>query len=231
MKYAFIHAHEDVWPIIVQCRVLCVTTSGFYNWRSKKGSRRPEEDDKLSVVIRTIFDEHRGAYGSPRITEELRCLGHRANHKRVERLMREMGLQARQRRRFRPVTTVVDPEGPVFPDLIQQDFTASGSNLRWVGDITYLKTVEGFDFLATVLDLYSRRVVGWAMGSEINADLVIRALEMAIDSRRPDPGVIFHSDRKAGMMLDEETSADWHLFMKITLRLPVIWYVWRLSRS
>lgn len=195
MKYAFILAHEDQWPVTVQCRVLRVGTSGYYAWKKRPGSSAPDEDDRLSPIIRSIFEEHRGAYGVPRITEELRFLGHKVNHKRVERLMREMGLRARQRRRHKPATTTVDPAGPVFPDLIQQDFTASQPDQRWVGDITYLETADGFDYLATVIDLYSRKVVGWALGDDLSAGLVIAALTMALEQRRPPKGVIFHSDR------------------------------------
>jgi putative transposase len=195
MRYAFIKAHAECWPITVLCRVLRVTTSGYYAWRARRGSSQPDGDDRLCVVIRAVFNEHRGNYGVPRMTRELRFLGHRVNHKRVARLMREMRLQGRQRRRFKPRTTVADPGGPVFPDLIKQEFTASARNQRWVGDITYLQTTDGFDYLATVLDLYSRRIVGWALGSDITASLVVDALTMAIQNRRPDPGVIFHSDR------------------------------------
>lgn len=195
MRYAFIAAHSDHWPITVQCRVLRVTTSGYYAWKRRPGSKRPDEDDRLSVAIRSVFKAHRGAYGAPRITKEVRSMGHRVNHKRVERLMREMGLCARQRRQFKPQTTVADPEGPVFPDLLKQDFSATVPNQRWVGDITYLRCADGFEYLATVLDLYSRRVVGWAMGREIDARLVIKALNMAVDQRQPPSGVIFHSDR------------------------------------
>ncbi|TVR42210.1 MAG: IS3 family transposase [Planctomycetota bacterium] len=176
MKYAFIHAHSDEWPVTVQCRVLQVTTSGYYAWKAHPGASLPDDEDRLSAMIRATFERHQGAYGVPRITKELRALGHRVNRKRVERLMREMGLSGRQhRRRFKPVTTVVDPEGPVFPDLIQRDFSASEPNQKWVGDITYLHTADGFEYLATVLDLFSRRVVGWALGAEITTELVIRA--------------------------------------------------------
>lgn len=195
MRYAFIAAHCDIWPITVLCRVLKVATSGFYAWRGRPGSKQPDEDDRLSVAIRSVFTAHRGNYGAPRITRELRAMGHRVNHKRVERLMLELGLCARQRRRFKPQTTVADPNGPVFPDLIKQGFTAAAPNQRWVGDITYLRCADGFEYLATVLDLYSRRVVGWAMGGDIDARLVIKALRLAVDQRQPAHGVIFHSDR------------------------------------
>lgn len=207
MKYAFIASHIDRWPVTVMCRVLKVTTSGFYAWRARPATVTPEEEDRLTILIRQIFDEHRGGYGAPRITEELRGMGYRVNRKRVERLMREAGLCARQCRRFKPVTTVADPDGPVFPDLIGRDFSASGPNLRWVGDITYLQTADGFEYLATVIDLYSRRVVGWAIGPDITAALVVRALEMAVHQRRPAPGVIFHSDRGC-----QYTSAEFRSF-------------------
>ena len=196
MRYTFIHAHRAVWPITVQCRVLQVTTSGYYAWTKRPGSRRVDEDDRLTRSIRCVFEAHGGNYGAPRITEELRFLGHRVNRKRVARLMREMGIKGRQTKRFKaPKTTVSDPDGPIFEDLIGQDFSAERPNTRWVGDITYLWTADDWDFLATVIDLYSRRVVGWAMSSVIDAQLVIDALQMAVGQRRPEPGVIFHSDR------------------------------------
>jgi len=207
MRYAFIAAHCDRWPVTVQCRVLKIATSGFYAWKRRPGSNQPDEDDRLCMAIRSVFTAHRGAYGEPRITRELRDMGYMVNHKRVERLMREMGIAGRQRRQFKPQTTVADPTGPVFPDLLKQDFTAAVPNQRWVGDITYLRCADGFEYLATVLDLYSRRVVGWALGSEIDARLVIKALNMAINQRRPPKGVIFHSDRGCQYTSDAFRSA------------------------
>lgn len=196
MRYTFIHAHRTVWPITIQCRVLQVTTSGYYAWTKRPGSRRTEEDDRLALLIRDIFEEHEGSYGVPRITMELRFSGHRVTRKRVARLMNEMDLRAKQGAKFKaPATTQADPDGPVFPDLIEQDFSANEPNTRWVGDITYLGTSDGWEFLATVIDLYSRRVVGWALSDTIDASLVIAALTMAVQQRRPAAGVIFHSDR------------------------------------
>ena len=195
MRYEFIDTHRDQWSVVLQCRVLKVTTSGSYAWKKQPLSRRAEEDDKLCHVIRSVFEAHRGNYGVPRITMELRAMGYRVNPKRVRRLMREMGLQARQKRRFKPQTTVADPNGPVFKDLLKQDFTATEPNQKWVGDITYLETTTGFEYLATVLDLYSRRVVGWALSDTIDTALISQALKMAVDQRRPAAGVIFHSDR------------------------------------
>jgi len=146
-------------------------------------------------MVRRVFEQHKGNYGAPRITEELRALGHRINRKRVERLMREMGLQAKQRRKFKPQTTVVDADAVFSPDLIQQDFTAKGPNERWVGDITYLETADGFEYLATVIDLYSRLVVGWALAPTLETIVVMRAMDMALRQRQPPEGLIFHSDR------------------------------------
>jgi transposase InsO family protein len=195
MRYLFIVAHADEWPVTAQCRVLELTTSGFYSWKKRPNARRHVVDDRLSEMIRRIFSQHRGNYGSPRITKELRALGHRVNEKRIERLMREMGLQAKQKRKFRPQTTVVDENAPVSPDLLEQDFTAEGANQRWVGDITYLETSDGFEYLATVIDLYSRRVVGWALAPTLETTIVMEAMDMALRQRRPPAGLIFHSDR------------------------------------
>ena len=194
MRYEFIAAHCHCWPVTILCRVLCVTTTGYSAWKKRPASRRVEEDDKLAHVVRTTFEAHHGNYGVPRITAEMRGIGYRVNRKRVARLMREMGLHGRHKRRFKPQTTVSDPNGPVFDDLLKQDFSAEKPNQKWVGDITYLETTDGFEYLATVLDLHSRRIVGWALGSSIDAGLVCDALRMTVRQRRP-VAVIFHSDR------------------------------------
>ena len=150
MRYRFIKTHADTWPVTLMCGVLGVTSSGYYAGIKRPNSRRLVDDDRFAPMIRRIFEQHRGNYGAPRITEELRALGQRLNRKRVERLMREMGLRAKQKRKFRPHTTVVDPEAMISPNLLEQDFTAEAPNQRWVGDITYLETTEGFEYLATV---------------------------------------------------------------------------------
>lgn len=195
MRFQFIRAHSDQWPVTVICRVLEVSASGYYAWRVRRDSVRVVTDDQLCTEIRTIFEDTRGAYGVPRMTDELRDRGYLINPKRVARIMREMGLRGRHARRFRPITTVADPDGPIAEDLLQQDFSAEGPNQRWVGDITYLTTSDGFEYLATVMDLYSRRIVGWALSPSLDASIAIDALEMAVRQRRPPPGVIFHSDR------------------------------------
>ena len=188
-------AHVDTWPVTIQCRVLGLAPSGFYAWQRRPNARRHELDDNFATMIRRVFDQHQGNYGAPRITEELSALGQRINGKRVERLMREMGLQAKQKRKFKPQTTVVDAQAMVSPDLLGQDFTASAPNQRWVGDITYLETATGFEYLATVIDLYSRRVVGWALSPTLETTIVIEAMDMALRQRKPPAGLVFHSDR------------------------------------
>ena len=188
-------AHVDTWPVTAQCRVLGLAPSGFYAWKRRPNARRHELDDDFAVMIRRTYDQHQGNYGAPRITEELRALGQRINGKRVERLMREMGLQAKQKRKFKPQTTVVDAQAMVSPDLLGQDFRADAPNQRWVGDITYLETATGFEYLATVIDLYSRRVVGWALAPTLETTIVIEAMDMALRQRTPPAGLIFHSDR------------------------------------
>ena len=195
MRYRFIKAHADTWPVTIQCRVLGVTPAGYYAGIKRPNSRRLVDDDRFAPMIRRVFEQHRANYGAPRITEELRALGQRLNRKRVERLMREMGLRAKQKRKFRPHTTVVDPDAMISPNLLEQDFTAETPNQRWVGDITYLETTEGFEYLATVIDLHSRRVVGWACAPSLETTIIMQAMDMALRQRQPAPGLIFHSDR------------------------------------
>ncbi len=195
MRYQFTVAHVDTWPVTIQCRVLGLAPSSFYAWKRRPNARRHALDDDFAVMIRRTYDQHQGNYGAPRITEELRALGQRINGKRVERLMREMGLQAKQKRKFKPQTTVVDAQAMISPDLLGQDFSASAPNQRWVGDITYLETATGFEYLATVIDLYSRRVVGWALAPTLETTIVIEAMDMALRQRTPPAGLIFHSDR------------------------------------
>lgn len=195
MRYHFISANADQWPVAFQCRVLGLRPSGFYAWRRRPHAPRHRQEDEYAVMIRRVFEQHHAIYGAPCITEELRALGHRINQKRVERLMREMGLRAKQKDKFKPRTTVVDGTASISPDRIGQDFSAEHPNQRWVGDITYLETSEGFEYLATVIDLYSRRVVGWSLSSTLETTVVIEAMDMALRQRKPPQGLIFHSDR------------------------------------
>lgn len=194
MRYKFIDAEKAVYPILVLARVLKVSRSGYYAWLSRKTSPRAVENARLLELIREIHASSRRCYGSPRITRELRSRKIRVSKNRVARLMRIHGIRSLHRRRFR-LTTRSSRRRPVAPNLLQRNFTAEQPNQVWAGDITYIWTVQGWLYLAVLLDLYSRRVVGWSMSERITDDLTISALEMALQERRPDPGLIHHTDR------------------------------------
>ena len=194
MKYQFIEQHKQEFPIIVMCRVLGVSESGFYAWRKRPTCQRQREDAQLTEEIRQEFHAHRGRYGSPRLHAELRDQGRRISRKRVARLMREAELCAKRKRR-RVLTTRQDTTHPVAPNTLNRDFTASEPNKKWVSDITYIPTAQGWLYLAVILDLYSRIVVGWSMSANCDEDLVGRALDMALARRRPKAGLLHHSDR------------------------------------
>lgn len=194
MKFQFIAAHQDEFPVRRLCRVLGVSSSGYYAWRSRPPSRRQSRDAVLLIEIRRIHQHSRQTYGSPRIHAELCAQGQRCNHKRIERLMRQHGIHARRIRRFRRTTEVLTSL-PIAPNRLNQAFNPSEPNQVWTADITYLDTAEGWLYLATVLDLYSRRVVGWTMAEHVEARLVCDALQMAFTQRQPKGGLLHHSDR------------------------------------
>jgi len=176
------------------CRVLGVSTSGYYAWQSRKPSDRAREDDALSASIIRIHRASRQTYGAPRILAELQEDGHRIGRKRVARLMRASSLAGVSRRRsFR--TTRRDPTARPAPDLVDRKFTATAPNQLWVADMTYIPTAAGFLYLAVVLEVWSRKIVGWAMSSRMTTQIVLDALSMAIEQRRPAAGVIHHSDQ------------------------------------
>jgi transposase InsO family protein len=177
------------------CRVLGVSQSGYFAWRDRpRESSHACADRALTVRIRTIHAESRKTYGSPRVHRELRAQGMAISRKRVERLMREAGVRVKPRARF-VVTTDSDHDQPIAPNLLQQDFSAAAPDRRWVTDITYVATDEGWLFVSAILDLFSRRAVGWAMQERMDRSLVLAALDMAINQRRPEPGLLHHSDR------------------------------------
>jgi len=178
------------------CRVLGVSPSGYYAWCDRPPSPRARIDQVLLVQIHAIHERSRSTYGAPRIHAELRAQGVRCGRKRVARLMRQAGLAGAQRRRYRG-TTRQNPDAVAAPDLVQRDFTASGPDQLWVADITYVPTGEGWLYLATLLDAWSRRIVGWAMGDTLRTALVVDALNMALWNRRPVGEVVHHSDRGA----------------------------------
>ncbi len=194
MRYSFIDEHRPWWGVRRMCAVLRVSRAGYFAWRDRPANRHGEEDRALTTRIQSIHQRSRQTYGSPRIHQELQAQGTPISRKRVERLMRESGIQVRPRARFVP-TTDSNHSFPVAPNLLQQDFTATAPNRRWVTDITYVLTSEGWLYVAGIMDLYSRRLVGWAMGSHMDRSLVLGALEMAVKQRRPPPGLLHHSDR------------------------------------
>ena len=194
MKFAFIHAEKARWPIEVQCEVFEVSRSGYYAWTGRPASARAVEDAALVVEIKAAHKTGRGAYGSPRVHRELRAKGRRIGKKRVERLMREEGIVARKKRRFRRTTDSNHPH-PIAPNVLERDFHVELPNTAWVTDVTYVWTYEGWLYLAAILDLFSRRVVGWAASANNDRALALSALDRAIATRAPTPGMIHHSDR------------------------------------
>jgi len=199
VKYAFIHRHRKVWPITVQCRVLQVSVSGYHQHqlrRRKIAERRHLSDAALLVHIRAIHAESQGAYGWPRIWRELLKRDLRVGKQRVQRLMQQHGIQARGKRRFRVATTDSRHDLPIAPNLLDRNFTVATPDSVWAGDVTYIATEEGWLYLAVVIDLFSRRIVGWSMQPHMQRSLVIDALEMACQQRHPKrEELIFHSDR------------------------------------
>ena len=184
-------AHQAHYPVATQCRLLGVSTSGYYAWQRRGTSARAEADRELLSMIQAIHAGSHGTYGAPRIHAELGARGVRVGRKRVARLMRSVALAGVSRRK-RPHTTVRSRGTAKAPDLVQRQFTAEAPDRLWVADITYVPTGAGFLYLAVVVDVFSRRVVGWAMESHIRTELVLQALNMALYLRRPQ-GVIHHS--------------------------------------
>ncbi len=199
MKYAHIYRSRHLWPVRVQCEVLEVSFTGYHQHRlrrKKHSSRRHMSSEALLVHIRALHAELRGAYGWPRMWRELRRRGVRAGKERVRLAMQRHGIQARGKRRFRVATTDSRHTLPIAPNLLDRNFTVEKPNTTWTGDVTYIATEEGWLYLAVVIDLFSRRIVGWSMKATVDRTLVIEALEMACMQRRPEPGkAIFHSDR------------------------------------
>lgn len=194
MKYQFIAEYQHEYPITVMCRVLEVSVSGYYAWRKRAPSEHSREDAQLAEKVKTAFQANRGVYGSPRVHAELHAQGIHCARKRVARLMREQELFAK-RPRHRTITTKSEPGAQVAPNLLQRDFSADQPDRKWVADTTYIWTTEGWLFLAVVLDLFSRMVVGWSMSAIQDATLVAQALHMAVARRRPQAGLLHHSDR------------------------------------
>ena len=194
MRFAFIATEKACYPVALMCGVLHVSRSGYYAWGRRPAARHRLEDQRLAVEVAAIFGESHGRYGSPRVHAELRERGQRTGRKRVARLMREGGMRAREPRRFR-CTTDSRHKMAITQNLLARRFTVLAPNTGWATDITYLWTLEGWLYLAVILDLFSRRVVGWSLEQRLERKVALEALEMALRDRNPPRGLLHHSDR------------------------------------
>jgi len=193
-RFVFIDTWKKAWPIEWLCRVPKVSSRGYRAWRSRPMSRRQREDMVLLAYIREQHGLALGSYGRPRMAEELKEMGLVVGHRRVGRLMKQNGIRIVRTRKYK-ATTDSNHRFNIAPNLLDRDFSASGPNQKWAGDISYIWTREGWLYLAVILDLYSRRVIGWAVSNRMKKDLAIRALQMAINLRQPAPGCVHHTDR------------------------------------
>jgi transposase InsO family protein len=194
MRYRFIDEQKKAWPVNLMCGVLGVSRSGYYDWTTRGLSRRVRSNSALDRRIREIFTGHRQRYGAPRIAATLHDEGIECSENRIARRMRVLGLKAIQAKKFK-VTTDSNHSKPVAPDLLEQDFSAAAPNRKWTSDISYVWTEEGWLYLAVVMDLYSRAIVGWSMNRQMTQQLVCNALTMALFRRNFPPATIIHSDR------------------------------------
>lgn len=196
MKYAWIVAYREQYSIPMMCDLLSVSRSGLYQAMGRSVAERILEEDRIVEEIRRAQRKHRGRYGRRRMTPEVsEALGRTLNHKRIGRLMREHGLGSRKRRRFRVITTDSRHDHPIAPNVLERDFEATAPNRKWLADLSYVRTDEGWLYLALVLDLFARKIVGWAMSDSMPQDLTIEALRVALGWRDPDAGLVHHSDR------------------------------------
>jgi len=193
MRFQFIDNHRDEFLVTLMCKVLKVSRSGYYAWRTRPVSAREMANQRLYVQIKAVYDAYEGVYGSPRIYHELKDLV-ACSENRIARLMRLRGLRAKQSKRFR-TTTKRNRKHRVAPNILKRDFKAERPNQKWLTDITYIPTQEGWLYLAAVLDLYARRIVGWSMSERMTSALTIGALQMAIRLRRPRLPLLHHSDQ------------------------------------
>ena len=202
MKYQFIDRYRSVYRVEKMCRILNISRSSYYTWKTRGKSMRYKVNEALVFEIKLSFEKNRKTYGSPRITAELRAKGIRCGENRVARLMRINGIVAKTKRRFK-ATTDSKHTLPVAENVINQNFTAERPNEVWASDITYIWTKEGWLYLAVILDIFNRKIVGWAMNSRITKDLVIKAFIMAVKRHNTKPGVLFHSDRGSQYASDD----------------------------
>jgi putative transposase len=195
MKFRLVEDQRETFPVRVMCRVLGVSPAGYYAWRARPESPRKAANRALLAEIRRVHMAHRRRYGAPRVHAALRSEGLTASRGRVERLMHQHGIRAMTPRRFRVCTTDSQHDLPIAPNRLEQKFVASRPNQVWLADMTYVPTEEGWLYLAVVLDLFSRKIVGWAMRDHMQVELTIAALTMAIQRQNPPSGLLHHSDR------------------------------------
>jgi putative transposase len=203
VKFAFVREHRRTWPAGVICRVLGVTRSGFFAWLKRGPSARSRRRVALARKVQAVYAQNRGVYGSPRVHRALLAEGERVCENTVAKVMRVQGLRGRMRRRFVPRTTQSRHGHPVAPNTLDRRFGAERPNRKWAADITYVPTDEGWLYLAGVIDLHSRRIVGWSMDDHLRAELVIDALGMALARRQPAGGLLHHSDRGVQYACDD----------------------------
>ena len=204
--FELIHAERENIPVARACRVLRVSRSGYYQWLHREPSMRSIDDAVLAAEVKEVFHEHRGRYGAPRVRRALRRRGARPSKKRVARVMRSLGLRGHTPRRFRK-TTDSRHTRRIAPNLLERDFTVPAPNRVLAGDITYVSTTDGWLYLAVLLDLYSRRVVGWAMSDRIDTELALSALRAAASTRALEPNWIHHTDRDCRYGSDDYLAA------------------------
>jgi len=194
MRFQYIENHQDEFPITLMCKMLDVSSSGYYAWHKRPPSKREMANRELYKKIEVVYNENHKVYGSPRIYRTLKKQGVACSENRVARLMRLRGLRAQHTKRFK-TTTKRNKAHPVAPNLLNRNFEANRPNQKWLTDITYIWTLEGWLYLAAVLDLYSRRIIGWAMSDRMTSDLTVDALKMAIVQRQPILALLHHSDQ------------------------------------
>jgi transposase InsO family protein len=203
VKFAFIEEHLGAFAVDVACDVLEVSRSGYYAWLTRPQSARGRRREELARKILAVHAENRGVYGSPRVCRALKAQGQSVSRNTVAKVMSERQVRAKTKKKFVPCTTDSRHGGPVAANVLDRQFAADAPNRKWAADVTYVPTAEGWLYLAGVIDLYSRKVVGWSMADHLRTELVGDALKMAISHRRPGEGLLHHSDRGAQYASDE----------------------------
>lgn len=203
MKFAWIQKHLADFPVAEMCRVLGVCASGFHAWCQREPGVRQQRRDTLAVQVRAVHTQFRSVYGSPRVRRQLKAMDVSACENTVAKIMRQLGLRSKRVRKFVPNTTDSKHAHPIAPNALNREFTAEKPNQKWVTDITYVQTGEGWLYVAAIMDLYSRKIVGWSMAEHLRTDLVLSALRMALVRRKPGAGLLHHSDRGVQYACDE----------------------------